>query len=228
MASLNPQIQELNTKLMHETLELASAVEAPLYGVHMGYLSDAQAQADGMFRFNPKKNDYTKCLDTMGKFVTQMSAEFEKKGMALVLENLFPSGKENFFLGCSWEQICEVMSIVPKEVGVLLDLGHLNISATLMGFKKFQFLDKYLTKFGERLYEVHLSENDGQNDDHLPLKKDSWQLDVLQDIDSIAIDRNFSRIYSLEARNSSSFKPITMSMRWIEEKINQDIGVVKS
>ena len=68
-----------------------------------------------------------------------------------------------------------------QGVGLLLDLGHLNISSNILGFNRNSFIDKYFTHFGDRV-EIHLSENGGVKDDHLALKKNSWQLDVIRSI----------------------------------------------
>ena len=52
------------------------------------------------------------------------------------------------------QQIDDLMHSLPK-VGLLLDLGHMNISSRLMGFDR-KILDEYLTKYGDRLLEVHI------------------------------------------------------------------------
>ena len=221
IASFDSQIQDLSEKIARETLELAKSVQAPVYGIHSGFLADAKVQPHGCFDFNPQTHDRKKCLDQAARFIQKIAGDFEKGHVALALENLFPIDQRDISLGCSWPDICDLMSVVPKDVGLLLDLGHLNISANLMGFKKFQFLDKYLSKFGERLYEVHLSDNHGVSDDHLPLKEDSWQLDVLREIATVPINRKFERVYCLEARNAVVFEPIQKSMAWIEECLDK-------
>ena len=101
------------------------------------------------------------------------------------------------------EQIDDLMSNVPKEVGLLLDLGHMNISSRIMGFKREKFLDEYLTKYGDRLYEIHISENNGLKDEHRALEENSWQYDALKKINQIKI-LNKQRAYCLESRNEKS------------------------
>ena len=71
------------------------------------------------------------------------------------------------------------MKLVPATVGLLLDLGHLNVSSTINEFDRELFLEEYLDEFGENVMEVHISENNGWKDEHLPLKQNSWQLDAL-------------------------------------------------
>ena len=69
----------------------------------------------------------------------------------------------NSSLNCNFQQITDLMDNLPKEVGLLLDLGHMNISSKIMDFDRYKFLDQYLSKYGDRLYEVHISENKRHN-----------------------------------------------------------------
>ena len=87
---------------------------------------------------------------------------------------------------------------------MLLDLGHLNISSNLLKFDKNLFLDNFLSEFGERLIEVHISENNGLKDEHLALTDDSWQLTCNKKIKEVKLKNNIKdRVYCLESRNSN-------------------------
>ena len=97
------------------------------------------------------------------------------------------------------------MNLIPKDVGLLLDLGHLNISSNLLKFDKIKFLEKFLDLYGNRLLEVHISENNGIKDEHLALHKNSWQLEAISKIKKIKVksfNKNNERVYRSEARNS--------------------------
>ena len=59
------------------------------------------------------------------------------------------------------------MDLIPDNVGLLLDLGHLNISSNFFKFSKQSFLDKYISNYKDRLLEIHISENNGIKDEHL-------------------------------------------------------------
>ena len=61
-----------------------------------------------------------------------MNSGFMEKGVTLLIENLFPGRSRKTSLNCSLVEIREFMSNVPESVGLLLDLGHLNISSTIM------------------------------------------------------------------------------------------------
>ena len=68
-----------------------------------------------------------------------------------------------------WERI-------PSEnVGVLLDLGHLKVTSHWLGFDKYQFVER----LKDRVFAIHLHENNGQLDEHKELDKTSWCFEVI-------------------------------------------------
>lgn len=203
IASGDTDVQIASKDIVFSALRLAKSVNSPVYGIHAGYLSDGNADRNGYFQFEKKKLDYPCSLKQASNFITSVCSYFSDNGISLVIENLFPNVMTNYSLFCSMPEIDDLMRLLPDSVGLLLDLGHLNISSKLLGFDKFNFLKKYLEIYGSRIYEVHLSDNNGSVDEHLPLKKGSWQLDVLKDIVSILPMHSKERIYCLEARKCS-------------------------
>ena len=86
----------------------------------------------------------------------------------------------------------------------------------LKTFDKSLFLDKYLSEFGQRLYEVHFSENNGKTDEHRPLSKSCWQVKALKDICAVPVKGGLSRIFCLEAGNSGGFNVLKENIELIE------------
>lgn len=219
IASLDDNIRSQCRNLVGEALKLARVIESPIYGIHMGYLADGDVDSRGIFQFKPEKYSRSLCLKQMSAFVKDTTQEISN-GMILILENLFPGRTGNYSLGCTFDEIKKIMSMVPEQVGLLLDLGHLNVSSHILGFDKFSFLEKYLTEFGDTIYEVHLSENSGEADEHLPVGKESWQLNVLKDICDIPFHKKNTRIYCLEARNTYSLDSLKMSLELINKYLS--------
>jgi sugar phosphate isomerase/epimerase len=60
-------------------------------------------------------------------------------------------------------------------LGVLLDLGHLRVTAKTLGFDKADFIEAVAPTIGG----FHLHDNDGDSDQHLPVQAGSWALSVL-------------------------------------------------
>ena len=81
--------------------------------------------------------------------------EAEKLGISIVLENI-PDGGTN-----QLENIVSIIDRLPL-LRFHLDSGHAKLER---GYDRF---DEYLEKLGDKLLHVHLSENDGTTDQHLP------------------------------------------------------------
>lgn len=204
MASADESGYTRTQALIKDALRLAVAAGSPLYGIHAGYLARANAESDGMFTFDDELSSYGEALDRAVVFVNDVAPDFARKGVHLLIENLFPSPKKRHSLFCSLDEIDEFMKQVPDDVGLLLDLGHLNVSSQIMGFDREAFIDGYLEKYAGRLIEVHLSENEGLKDEHLAVKQGSWQLEALKRIHQHPLSGDVSRVYCVEARNSTT------------------------
>ena len=64
-----------------------------------------------------------------------------------------------------------------KDIGVNLNLGHLNLASSAFKFDKINFIKSISSK----IVAMELSHNHGKNDDHLPIKKNSWYWKVIND-----------------------------------------------
>ena len=203
IASEDKKVRDRCKTLVEEALSLASLINVPLYGIHAGYLASASEAANGRFLFEPITYEYTKALSNGIRFVNEIASSFEKKGVKLLIENLFPSQQLEHSLFCSFDQMKDFMSEVPDSVGFLLDLGHLNIASTIMEFDRVKFIDSFLSEYGNRLFEVHLSENNGLEDQHLAIESKSWQLEIVKLINQLKKNNGNDICYCVEARCAS-------------------------
>lgn len=218
IASDEKKVQKNCNELILNALSLSEKIGALVYGVHAGYLSKAIEGKDGMFIFDKNQN-YLETLKRSSLFINSINKYFEKNKIKLLIENLFPGAKVNSSLFCTFDQIKELMDLIPDNVGLLLDLGHLNISSNFFKFNKQSFLDKYINNYKDRLLEIHISENNGIKDEHLALKKDSWQYSFIREIFNETKSNNQKPVFCLEARNGS-VKEIRNNL----ENINQIIA----
>ena len=211
--------QQRARRLVERALAVCDQIEAPLYGIHAGYLADANEGSDGMFQFEDEMKSYSEALNNAVRFVNNISPQFEKFGVKFLIENLFPTRHRNISLFCTIEQIREFISQVPKSIGLILDLGHMNISSNILEFDRMLFMEMFLEEFGDRLSEVHISENNGIEDDHLPVRIGSWQLDAIKLIEKAIKHPQERKFYCLESRNAS-FMDIKKSIELINEIIS--------
>ena len=76
-------------------------------------------------------------------------------------------------------------SKLPKRIGLLVDVGHLNVSAKTENFDRVKALKK-IDKF---VKGYHLSENNGISDSNKKINKNSWFLNYLKnDLDYYTIE----------------------------------------
>ena len=84
---------------------------------------------------------------------------------------------------CTYEEIEKFFhspEINSTNLCLLIDLGHLAISSNILKFDRLDFIERCIKNFGERIFEIHISNNDGLRDLHSRITKDSWQLEVLR------------------------------------------------
>lgn len=181
-ASEAPAIRERSFSLAEKAISLCARFGAPYYSFHPGYLDDGYERADGHFAFSSRGfAPYQKALARFRESVLQLLEMGKAKGVAIAVENLFPApGNVQTSLNCSMGQVDELLSALPDEVGLLVDLGHLNVTAHYLKVDKSRFVDFLLSRFASRIYEVHVSGNCGAADEHLPIFFGDWQLTVLK------------------------------------------------
>ena len=214
------ELGEKNARnLVNNALELCTAIGSPLYGIHAGYLSNPKQGENEMFTFDDQISSYSEALKRSVKFVNKIAPNFEKAGVRLLIENLFPSINNRHSLFCTIDEIREFSLQIPKSVGLLLDLGHLNVSSNILGFERHTAIENFLEEFSDRLFEVHLSENKGLKDEHLAIKKGSWQLEALKGIQQQKLPFGETRVYCVEARNAS-IKELHASIDLVNEIIS--------
>lgn len=174
-------------RIVANATELARRTGVPLYGVHPGYLRDGTAnERTGMFDFAGGARSLDDCLEVITgefrRFYTDLGFEAADRRVFLALENLFPDpdGSPQSIM-CTLGEIERVIAAyATTDLGILVDLAHLGLSAGLLGFDREEFLDRLLADHGDRVYEVHLSDNDGRADLHHKLGRETWALGALR------------------------------------------------
>ncbi|MHB9154490.1 MAG: sugar phosphate isomerase/epimerase family protein [Endomicrobiales bacterium] len=84
------------------------------------------------------------------------------------------TGVENYVTGtCTREDLLLLQEAAPGDWGMLLDIGHAHLALARREGKTFQ---DYLESLPVRIIDVHISDNDGVSDQHLPLGKGKCDL----------------------------------------------------
>ncbi len=139
------------------------------------------------------------CIESFGEIVKFA----ERKNVQIVLENL--DGKEQL------EKIDDIKEIVDnvKGLGVCCDIGHSFVTGGM------NYIKNFLNTFSENLHHVHMHDNNGEGDEHLPLGKGSINFDMVA---RILKKINYNETITFEIFRSQNRKEEALnSMNFIRE-----------
>ena len=104
--------------------------------------------------------------------------------MIVLAEYNLVDGQNPYLLLCETEEFEKFLAEVQSDnVGVLLDLGHLNVTAHSLGFDRYEFINRVR----DRVFAIHAHENNGRADEHKELDEVSWCLDIIRDFTSLPV-----------------------------------------
>jgi len=154
-----------------KSVNFCSNLNIPYYSIHTGFKRDFYLKNEIL---SNGTGDFA--IDGIKQNIEWFYKNFDLK---LAVENLFPNNqKENCFAD-HVSSIDEVLKL-DNRLYLLLDLGHLKISSRYYGFNYFDAVDYLFRQYSDRILEVHLSENDGINDQHNLIYSDSSQYFIIK------------------------------------------------
>lgn len=176
-------------------IDLAELVGCGFYSLHSGYAvalsaamlgkPDVQAQA-----FGTSKIDREGAYQLMINSVREVADYAATKGKELLLENNVISpvylkrAPQNPLLMTHADEITRFMADVDRpNVGFLIDVGHTKVSATALGYDAHAFMDQV----APHIRALHLSDNNGLEDQNLPYTADAWFAPRLKDFRHLPI-----------------------------------------
>lgn len=176
LASSDKNIIDRSFDSLKRSLALSADLNSRHFGFHAGFLLDPKPEELGK-EIKPK--GYQTRRSALSRFVdnTFLLAEFARDvGVQLLVENNVISSRnyENFngcpLLLCNPDEITHFFEVLNGEVSLLLDLGHLKVSANSLSFDLTEGLHRVLPFVGG----VHFSDNDGYSDENKPVQLNSW------------------------------------------------------
>ncbi len=131
------------------------------------------------FKFSPPQSAH-EANDAMQRFIQSIEEVLplaENFGIKLLVENNVCIEKHRgvLLLQTTDEFLSLFDSIKSMSLGILLDTGHLNVTAYTYNFNPMEFIYELTSK----IKAIHLHDNDGIIDSHLPVRKNRWMLDTL-------------------------------------------------
>jgi sugar phosphate isomerase/epimerase len=182
LASGSDQIRGATLAFCKTAIDLCVRLGSPVYTVHSGFCYDPLPSQLGGHQSDlprhPRRVAQEWFVEALGELRDYASAS----DVRLCIENnVVPAfnlveGKNEIDLMSSTADFRDLIgNAALEDVSFLIDLGHLNVSATSERFDKMEFIDTV----APRTEVLHVSDNDGETDQHLPFGQDAWFIDTL-------------------------------------------------
>lgn len=180
LASADPGIRERSLDMVVRGLGLSARLGAPFYSVHAGFVCDPIGFGGGRFQFPPPQSPEDKGR-AMDRFVSALGIALDRArslGLTILVENNVCSCQHTGkLLLQTADEFAELFDRLPSpDLGILLDTGHLNVSAQTLGFDRMAFVER----LASRIRAFHLHDNDGSADLHSPIGSGSWALGAVR------------------------------------------------
>lgn len=185
LASSNPMILQCGTEQIKRSIEFCHYMGIKLFSFHAGFRADPRANPNGKFGFPRDKavTPYETAFDTFVTSVKEINDYALERGISIAVENHVLSdynvvnGKNPFLLLCEAEEFEKLWTRVPSNnVGILLDLGHLKSTSHWLKFDRYEFIERVK----DRVFAIHVHENNGQVDKHMALDETSWCFEIIR------------------------------------------------
>jgi uncharacterized protein (UPF0276 family) len=216
LASQDKTLLARSREQIKASIEFCHRYHSKLFTFHAGFRADP----DSNFRFSTKGPiaSYQAAFNTFVESVKEINAYAETRGVKLAIENNVLSesniieGKNQFFLLCEaieFEQLWD--QIQTSNVGLLLDLGHLQVTSTSLKYDKHAFIEKLKHK----IFALHINDNNGRIDTHSVITKTSWCLQVIR-------SSNFMNIPIILESSNDTIEQIVEQIQLIDNMLPCD------
>lgn len=185
IASKDEYLKNSSFKLINSALRLSKILGSNLYTFHAGFNSSAVCEKNGVFYTDPNSKELKGTQNTKKDFyqaVDFLLKNIVGKDIKIGIENFFPFHPSFYSFLDSGEDIIEFLDRYSEKpnIGLLLDLGHLNVAANHLRFDKFDIINRIFGNYSNKLFAIHISENDGEYDLHKLSHSNSWQIELLR------------------------------------------------
>lgn len=176
LASRDMDIVKKTINHIKKSINLSSKLGTNIYSFHAGYLLDPKVDELGK---RVQKQSFLNRKEGLERFihnVNLLAAHAKKMDTILLIENNVLSQNNykyfgtNPFLMVEDKECKYVMQNTLENVFLLIDVAHLKVSSTSLGFDK----EKFLETVSPWIRAYHLSDNDGLSDSNKPVTKASW------------------------------------------------------
>ena len=185
LASANKEIRDRSIKYAQECISIAAAIGAELYTFHPGFISDPIGRSTDNSNYDflvadtvSSKHHYEYAFEKFLDATNILCSTAKSEGIAIAVETQGSISRSDNILFHHPEEVERFITLfTADQVGLNVNLGHLNLSAQYHKFDKLQFINR----FADRIRAFELSHNDGVKDDHALLQKNGWYWPVIKE-----------------------------------------------
>jgi len=181
LASKNNTIRKKSSKLAKKAIDLCCDIESPLYTFHAGFTVDPPKLGKPLPRINVSDRD-----DAIEIFVDEVKKIVDyanNRGIKVAMEpnvvqkfNLVEN-RNDLCLFAEYQEIEKLFKILREtSLGLLVDLGHTAVTSHWLKFDK----DEFVQKCGKYTFALHVSNNNGLQDQHRSLTQKCWAISKLK------------------------------------------------
>ena len=200
IASFDKKIREKSLNQIKKSINFYKKIGAKIYTFHPGFIVDpikanfSEKNYDFIWPNRKSKKNYNLAFKQMMISLKKIVNFAKKKKVNIAIETEGSYRKKNFLLlqrPTEYKKLFKFFT--PDDLGINLNIGHLNLASKAFNFSK----EKFVKMLKPYIVAFELSHNNGFEDQHLPLQKGKWYWSVINDPD-------FSKVYKiLEFRNTS-------------------------
>lgn len=183
LASADEAVAQRSMALCRAAVDLCQALGAPFYSVHCGFTFDS---ADGSHLGNRSQMQLPRismdaAMDYFIRRLSMLCHYAESKGVMIAIENNaiasfgLIDGMNQLCLGADLESLTTIFNTVNMDaLRLLFDVGHAQVNQQTIGAE----ITDLFYAFQDRIVAMHVSDNDGFNDQNRPLTANSplWAL----------------------------------------------------
>ena len=176
LGSTNQNVWDKTLEHFRRLIRLSEAANSRYISIHAGFLSDP-VEKD----LDPKGSgfnslgveDYNSANENFRLGCAALVEYGIKFGVELLVENNVCTNSNykrhqcSPFMFSGYQESLDFVNSLPKECGVLLDIGHLNVSSTTMKYSGINLIKK----IKDKIWAFHLSHNLGLVDSNYALKE---------------------------------------------------------
>jgi len=185
IASLDDQIHQRSIDHILKAIDYCHDIGAKLYTFHPGFLTDPigsnRDDSNYDFQFHDNHLDQAnqeRAFERMLEGIAQAVKRAKSKNVLVAIETEGSFTKPEHLL---MQRPLEFRKLFHhfsrEEIGINLNIGHLQLAAKAFDFRKEELVDL----IAPYIVAMELSHNDGVNDDHLPLMAGEWYWELITD-----------------------------------------------